>query len=421
MYLLNYFKKITLLVLGLLIFNVCFGQENYLQAYAIGMKGDTMHGFIDYRNWKKNPEKISFKKQLSDKATTFTAQNIKSFGVADEIYTRGIVLTDVSPVETNELDYIKELRTEVDTVLLQSIIIGHKSLYMFKSEADRETFYILQDTTYTLLEYKRYLAETDGAVVKENKWYLNQLAVYLNDCPTIQQDFKNLKYARKNLENLFLTYFDCTGSSIKFHNRQEKVKTEFGAVAGLTFNNLQFDPTLVYNRKEIDFSTTASYSVALFADVILARNQGKWSVYNELAFSPYMVEDIHQVYLNENEYTNYTTTLGYSYLKLNTMFRFKYPLGKAFVFVNAGMSNGFALKETNQILEEKKYYSSETNRETEVLYVTRLYEQGLIGGLGAKYDKYSFELRYERGNGMSAMLNLNSITNRFLFLFGYKF
>jgi hypothetical protein len=134
-----------------------------------------------------------------------------------------------------------------------------------------------------------------------------------------------------------------------------------------------------------------------------------------------MVEDIHQVYLNENEYTNYTTTLGYSYLKLNTMFRFKYPVGKVFVFVNAGMSNGYALKETNQILEEKKYYSSETTRESEALYVTRLYEQGLIGGLGAKYDKYSFEFRYERGNGMSAMINLNSITTRYLFLIGYKF
>ena len=421
MHSLNALRKITLLVFGILMFNVCFGQENYLQAYAIGMKGDTMHGFIDYRNWKKNPEKISFKKQLSDKATTFTAQNIKSFGVADEIYTRGIVLTDLSPVETNELDYVKELRTEVDTVFLQSIIIGHKSLYLFKSEADRETFYILQDTNYTLLEYKRYLSETDGAVVKENKRYLNQLAVYLNDCPTIQQDFKSLKYARKNLEKLFLTYYECTGSSLTFHNKQEKIKTEFGAVAGLTFNNLQFDPSLVYSRKELDFSTTASYSVALFADVILARNQGKWSVYNELAFSPYKVEDYHQVYVNENDYTNYTITLGYSYLKLNTMVRFKYPVGKAYVFINAGMSNGYALKETNQVVAERKFYSSETSEESTLLYVTRLYEQGLLAGLGAKYDKYSFEFRYERGNGMSAMINLNSITTRYLFLLGYKF
>jgi hypothetical protein len=265
------------------------------------------------------------------------------------------------------------------------------------------------------------LLETDVTVVKENKWYLNQLAVYLNDCPTIQQDFKSLKYARKNLEKLFLTYYECTGSSLTFHNKQEKIKTEFGAVAGLTFNNLQFDPSLVYSRKELDFSTTASYSVALFADVILARNQGKWSVYNELAFSPYKVEDYHQVYENENEYTNYTITLGYSYLKLNTMVRFKYPVGKAYVFINAGMSNGYALKETNQVVAERKFYSSETSEESTLLYVTRLYEQGLLAGLGAKYNKYSFEFRYERGNGMSAMINLNSITTRYLFLIGYKF
>jgi hypothetical protein len=127
------------------------------------------------------------------------------------------------------------------------------------------------------------------------------------------------------------------------------------------------------------------------------------------------------VYLNENEYSNISMTFGYAYLKLNNMIRFKYPVGKTFVFINAGMSNGYALKEINQVHSDRKFYSSETSEDDEALNDTRRYEQGILAGLGAKYHKYSFEFRYEKGNGMSVMLNLNSITNRFLFLFGYKF
>ena len=421
MHSLNAHRKITLLVFGILMFNVCFGQENYLQAYIVNHNGDTVHGFIDYRNWGKNPDRILFKNQLTDQPIIHTPLSIRNFSVVDEVYVSAILLNDLSPYNVGELEHGKDPNLKPDTIFLQSIVLGEKSLYLYKNSLGKELFYIGEDTTFTLLEYKRYIAEQYTTDVKENKRYLNQLAVYLNACPTIQKEFKSLKYVRKNLENLFLAYYKCTETNYVFNKKEEKVTTEFGAVAGLTFNNLHFDPALVYNRKEMAFSTTVGYSVALFADIILARNQGKWSLYNELAFSPYKVEDNMSVYLNENEYSNISMTFGYAYLKLNNMIRFKYPVGKTFVFINAGMSNGYALKEINQVHSDRKFYSSETSEDDEALNDTRRYEQGILAGLGAKYHKYSFEFRYEKGNGMSVMLNLNSITNRFLFLFGYKF
>ena len=417
----HFLKKIALLVAGVLVFNLSYGQENYLQAYIVGLTGDTINGYIDYRNWGKNPDRISFKKQLQDQPVTHTPLTIKNFGVADEVYSSAVVFNDLSPVLTGELEFGKEPRLEKDTIFLQSLVLGEKSLYLYKNSLGKELFYIGHDTTFTLLEYKRYIAEQYSTDVKENKRYLNQLAVYMNDCPTIQQDFKSLKYTRKSIEKLFQTYYKCTYAQPDFSNQVEKVRTEFGAIAGLTFNNLQFDPALHYNRTIMDFSTTASYSVALFADIILTRNQGKWSLYNELAFSPYKVEDNKSVYLNENEYSSLRMTFGYSYLKLNSMLRFKYPFGKTYVFINAGMSNGYAVKEINEVHFEKKFYSSVTTDDEKALNDTRRYEQGILVGLGTKYSKYSFEFRFERGNGMSTMLNLNSLTTRYLFLFGYKF
>jgi hypothetical protein len=421
MHLNNLIKRSLLTILGIIFLQSAFSQENYIQGFVVNPDGDTIHGLIDYRNWKKNPDKISFKKQASDNPIIHTPLSIKYFGVADEIYAGAIVETDLSRIKTDELEHGKEPKIKVDTIFLQSIILGTKSLYLYNTDAGRELFYILQDTTFNMLIYKRYLSDIETSDIKENKKYLSQLAVYLKDCPTIQQNFKSLQYSRKSLEKLFLTYYDCVEKPLTFQKKQEKLKAEFGAIAGLTLNNLAFGGEESIDLTKLDFKTDVSYSIGTYINLVLARNQGKWSLYNELAFSPYKVENYSEYYVSENEYTYYTTTLGYSYLKLNTMVRFSYPFGKTSVFINAGMSNGYALSETNQINVEKKFYSSETNEDFPVLAVTRLYEQGIIAGLGGKYDKFSFEFRFERGNGMSAMMNLDSKTTRYLFLLGYKF
>ncbi len=54
------------IILGLLFLfmflQASFCQENYQPGYIVGLKGDTLHGFINYRNWERNPDKISFRK-----------------------------------------------------------------------------------------------------------------------------------------------------------------------------------------------------------------------------------------------------------------------------------------------------------------------------------------------------------------------
>ncbi len=447
MHLKNLNKRISLTVLGILFLLSAFSQENFLQGFVVTTNGDTIYGFVDYRNWEKNPDNIAFKIQLTDKPISHTPLSIKSFGVADELYASGIVQIDLSPINTDKLEYGKELKIKIDTTFLQSIVLGKKSLYFYRNKARRELFYIWQDTSFVLLEYKRYLAEsgrpggetiaenTDSGnykpvsyvtyesktIVKENNRYLSQLAVYLKDCPTIQKEFAGLKYSVKSFQKLFFTYYDCVEKPMEFHKKEEKVRAEFGLIAGATFNNLEFTGDQSINLTNLDFKIDPSYSIGVYANLVLSRNQRKWSFYNELAFSPYAVDNYYEIYISENEYAYYTTTLGYSYLKLNSMARFTYPFGKTFVFINAGMSNGFAISETNQLYVEKKFYSTETEEYRPVMKDTRLYEQGIIAGLGGKYDKFSFEFRYERGNGMSAIMNLNSKTTRYLCLLGYKF
>lgn len=63
----------------------------------------------------------------------------------------------------------------------------------------------------------------------------------------------------------------------------------------------------------------------------------------------------------------------------------------------------------------------ETITEGVAMDETRTYEQSFILGTGTRYNKFSFEFRYENGNGMSAYSNLGSSAKRLYFLLGYRF
>lgn len=128
-----------------------------------------------------------------------------------------------------------------------------------------------------------------------------------------------------------------------------------------------------------------------------------------------------EIYENADKYTIVYTTFGYAYLKMNNMLRFKYPIGKFFLYLNSGISNGYAIIETNYTKQEQKLFSQVRVEEGKALAETRRYELGFIFGLGAKFKKFSFETRYESVNGMSTYLLLKSVANRLYFLLGYRF
>lgn len=414
-------RKVRLTILAIFIFQTSFCQENYLPGYLI-LKGDTLHGFIDYRNWEGNPEKISFKKAINDNTLIYTPMDIQSFGVADELYESAIIKTEISPINVGDISDENNADLNIETVpaFLQTIIKGKKSLYFYRNKIGKDQFYIRQDSEYNLLVYKKYFKIQDGEKgIAANNKFLRQLSLYLKECPSIQSKLENTVYTKKSLENLFLYYSDCTQSDFEFQKKREKTFMEFGLLTGISLASIKFN-AIPYLEKA-DYQSSANFSAGLFLEVVPPRNQRKWALCNELIFSSCKIKGLYNDYTNENNYTIYHTTIGLSYLKMNNMLRYKYPVGSFFVYLNAGISNGYAVSETNTLKTEHKIYSSERVDEGIALNDTRKYEQGYILGLGTKIKRYSFEIRNEKGNGISVSSILKSTTNRYYFLLGYKF
>lgn len=416
-------ERITLTIIGIILFQTAYSQENFLPGYIVPFKGDTVHGFIDYRNWDRNPDKIFFKEKNSDNKVYYTPNEIKAFHVLDEVYVSAIVETEVTPDNTNDLLTNKELKIKIDTAFLQTMINGTKSLYFYQNISGKAQFYIMQGGVYDLLIHKRYLLDLkETTLIAENKKYVGQLTYYLQDCPTIQSIINETKYNKESLENLFQRYYNETRSGMKFQKKTEKYPIEYGILAGMSSTSLKFsdskNPELSYAKYS---RHSENFMAGLFLDLVLARNNGKISICNELTYSSYKINGYYNSAENESVYTNTSTTFGYSYLKMINMLRYKYPIGNLFIYVNFGLSNGYVIKEENFKKTESQFYSTHTVEENKALDKTKKLEQGFVFGLGTKYKKFSFEIRGEKGNGFSDDLYLSVKSTRYYYLLGYKF
>ena len=399
-------------------------QENYVSGYMINKNKDTIKGYIDYKNWKFPPKKIYFKKTLAENSRLFNPNNIQEFGVAEDIYVSAVVESENSLSKTNRLTKEREPNITLDTTFLQALVQGEKSLYFYKNEIGKENYYLKNDDKFELLVQKKYTTnQGDKRVIAENKKYRSQLRLYLYDCPSIQQKIRKTTYTYSSLMKLFDAFYECSNIAPNYAVYKEKVLTKFGLVAGITSTSLNFtgDEGFAY-LTEPKFNSSINPTFGVSIEFILPRNLKKWSLYNELLFTSFNYEATYNDFESENRNATHTTELGYSYLKINTLFRYALSTGAVATYFNTGFSNGLVFSEiANYTKEDSVFYAFETSNEGKALTEIKSYEIGFIVGLGANYKNFSLEFRFDRGNGLSRFLYLNSSTKKYSLLLGYQF
>ncbi len=409
----NCSKMICLVIIGLFLSSFLRSQVNFQPGYIINLNKDTIRGFVDYRNWEKNPTDVVFKIGINELPTQYRSIDITGFGIQDEHYMSAIVERESTLNSFSDGPYSAQLITQLDSTFLQTLIGGSKSLYYLKDENGIDQFYVHQDTVFTLLIFKKYLKiqnENKGSM--ENRTFIGQLIKYLQECDQIQDKLKDTKYKRTDLENLFVEYYKCTNSSIAFHKKEDKIIAQLGVWIGPSITSLQVNSESNY-LGSVDFSSSTMVAGGLTCDFILPRSQRKWSINTELIYTAYKTSGHYDDFYNPA-----TITFGYTYLKLNTMLRYRYPMGKFSTYANIGMSNGLAISEMNEKMDESMFHPDTIGP---AMPDPRGYEQGLVMGIGSSYNQFSFEIRYETANGFTSLQNVRTSTKRWYFLAGYQF
>jgi opacity protein-like surface antigen len=195
---------IVIFALTLPLFSVA--QSNYMPGYIVNLKGDTLHGYIDLREWYINPLSIDFKVKPSDKdARKLTSDDIKLFNVSDlvtyQAYRGQISMDRIDP---EHIPSGRDVNYKTETIFLKILQKGaNLTLYSYVDDI-RPRFYIRQatDTTITELTYRIYQANDipSGTVktVSENT-YLRQLYALAQKynvlTDSLQVDIEHITYS----------------------------------------------------------------------------------------------------------------------------------------------------------------------------------------------------------------------------------
>ena len=100
--------------------------------------------------------------------------------------------------------------------------------------------------------------------------------------------------------------------------------------------------------------------------------------------------------------------------------RYRFKINKAFVFLNAGLSHGLAINIEHTVVKETILNGDVVSRSNENgIKDFRKIEEGYLFGAGGRVKKFSVEVRYERGNGISPYSHFQTANNRFMLLAGY--
>ncbi|CAG5002232.1 hypothetical protein DYBT9275_02845 [Dyadobacter sp. CECT 9275] len=399
--------------------SIVLAQENFQPGYMISYTGDTLKGFIDYRNWVINPDQIAFKKTPVSEASVHLVEEIKGFSVNNETYEKATVQHDINPTRTEDLTYSPVPKYEKRTFLLMVLYRGQKSLYFLRDRDKRVSLYIKNEAgEFVLLVRYRYRVE--GGNVITSSMYKDQLGAYLNDCQAAARKIKLLTYSEISVGKLFKEYYTrCSQLEAVSVTVPEKPGFEFGVTAGATVTTLKFRGDTDLDRLKFDPSLRPA--AGIYLNVTVPRNNRRLSIYNELILSNYSLASYSLTPVIGGAQTRTDRTIGMSYIKLTNLLRYQFSAGKVKFFVNGGISNGLAVSETNKERLENITSSGSIVHENKFLSRTRKYEQGWVVGVGGRAGKISLELRREASNGMSAFGDLNSSVTRYFLLLGYQF
>lgn len=415
-------RKLAFLTFLLLSFHYSKAQKSFEPGYLVTAPNDTLKGYIDYKNWSRNPEAISFKSSPNERAETYGPGDMEGFGVHGENYVKAHVEVNISPTEIDKLSS-SPLPELVKTVAFLMVVNnGPKGLFYLKDKDGKVQLYVRdREGAYQLLLNHKYFSG-NGQVVNVT-YYREQLKNFFSDCPGLIADRKLLPYSQQSIGKVFDRFYEkCSSQKMPVVSyKPSSSSIQAGIVAGMSSSKLSFEGPFDPEIVDGDFPVSNKVSGGVFLNLIFPRLKQRVSLYNELAFTTYKSSVVKQTTYSDNSYNRVTNTFGFGYIKLINMIRYQIPVGGLKLFLNGGVTNGRAVAIVNERITEDRFQISDplvTRREA--LAGARKYEFGLIFGLGVSYKKFGLEVRHENSQGMSIYDKLISKVNRNYFLLSYR-
>jgi len=411
--------KASLCALFLFFSAVAFAQQNFVKGFTVSLKGDTTYGLINYRNWRKTPTSIQFKKEADATLISYTAKDIAFFGInlpnGREIYKAATVSIETSSKYLDHLDTQRAFNERTDNLFLLALLKGTYNLYVYEDE--KEHYFIENGDEITELRFKTYYMNDKN--IAKNEQFKNQLANFLKNCPKITElEILNLVYGNQALIKILKKYDECTNVRSEENLTKEGTKLSFGAVLASDIARLSMKRD---NRPESAITSAGNFAVGLSMELKLPRNNRSSSFNIEALYRRYKFEERVDNFISNDEYFKYHRYFVGNYAKVNFMYRYQFTAVKLKPFLNVGFSEAFKFSDIDRSTTEKKSYTAITTYKDPFILKEKSHEEGVNLGAGINISKINIELRAESTNGYSHILNAKTSINSLFLNLNYIF
>jgi hypothetical protein len=147
-----------------------YAQQNLKPGYIINLKGDTLKGVINYREWDQTPNTVGFKTASDAAIKKYTLDDINGFGVTGNAYFLKFELpisydyTEVNKISSRPTD-----STAVHTVFLKVVATGNiVNLYSY-TDLIKTRYFLQYNAANQIEELTYHIYYTDGTITFPKK------------------------------------------------------------------------------------------------------------------------------------------------------------------------------------------------------------------------------------------------------------
>lgn len=231
-----------MLLLAFLVPFILSAQKNFQPGYVVTLKGDTVQGFIDYREWDYTPSQILFSSSDKSIQKEYTVNDIRFFDITGkEAYRRSVVKISLHPAKLSDIG-ARDTTWKMDTVFLKVEYSGTISLFSYE-DMIKERFYILEEDKQQPEELlmREYLKDASSSLIVENT-YIGQLS-YIMYAMRLYSDglytrIQEAAYDKRDLKKIILLLNGIKGDE---QMKQDKSKINWFAGIGMQRDNLGFN------------------------------------------------------------------------------------------------------------------------------------------------------------------------------------
>jgi len=268
-------KRITILLALLFFFSSPVNAQSVKKkALIVNNAGDTLHGWVAYKNWRKNPYTIDFfSDSLSKDGTSYQVKDIRFIDIMGyDQYVRAIVTKDNRPVKLPDLLPESQILSSTDTLWLRRLLYGGDvELYQFTDF--KEHFYI--HTTGGEFEELTYNVSRRGTDIYTERRYIVQLKKQLNSLQSLPAQLLHkidkVDYREKDLREAIQQINEAKGSISWEATRKSKIELKFFSGVGGGYANVEFMGTFL-PFANMNFSGGFVPFVTFGADLSASRN-----------------------------------------------------------------------------------------------------------------------------------------------------